>query len=92
MEQLLVKEGDWVQAGQAIAILDSRDHLNAAVNEAEEQVSVAQSKLAQIQAGALAGGNLCPTCCDLSFGSATAGRYCSTSGNRSSFASPSTKR
>lgn len=55
VEQLLVKEGDWVQAGQAIAILDSRDRLSAAVDEAEEQVSVAQSKLAQIQAGAKQG-------------------------------------
>jgi HlyD family secretion protein len=55
VEQLLVKEGDRVKAGQAIAILDSRNRLQAAVKEAEEQVKVAQTKLAQILAGAKPG-------------------------------------
>lgn len=55
IEQLLVKEGDTVKSGQAIAILDNRDKLQAALEEAQEQVSVAQAKLAQIQAGAKQG-------------------------------------
>ena len=55
VEQLLVKEGASVKAGQTIAILDSRDRLQAAVDEAEEQVRVALAKLAQIQAGAKRG-------------------------------------
>lgn len=55
IEQLLVKEGDTVKSGQAIAILDNRDKLQAALEEALEQVSVAQAKLAQIQAGAKQG-------------------------------------
>lgn len=55
VEQLLVKEGDRVKAGQTIAILDSRDRASAAVDEAEAQVRVAQAGLAQIQAGAKRG-------------------------------------
>jgi HlyD family secretion protein len=55
IEQLLVKESDGVKIGQAIAILDNRDKLQAALEEAQEQVSVAQAKLAQIQAGAKQG-------------------------------------
>lgn len=55
VEQLLVKEGDRVKAGQTIAILDSHNRASAAVNEAEAQVSVAQAQLAQIQAGAKQG-------------------------------------
>jgi HlyD family secretion protein len=49
--QLLVKQGDKVKAGQVVAILDSRDRLE----QAKEQVSVAQSKLAQVKAGAKSG-------------------------------------
>lgn len=55
VEQLLVKEGDRVTAGQMIAILDSRDRASAAVAEAEAQVSVMQAQLGQIQAGAKRG-------------------------------------
>jgi HlyD family secretion protein len=55
VEQLLVKEGDRIKAGQTIAILDSRDRLQAALTEAEEQVKVAQAKLAVTQAGAKSG-------------------------------------
>ena len=55
VEQLLVKEGDRVKAGQTVAILDSRAPASAAVDEAEAQVRVAQAKLAQIQAGAKRG-------------------------------------
>ncbi|MBN3890708.1 MAG: ABC exporter membrane fusion protein [Nostoc sp. JL31] len=55
VEKLLVKEGDKVKAGQAIAILNSRDRLQAALKEAEEQVKVAQANLNRTQAGAKRG-------------------------------------
>jgi HlyD family secretion protein len=55
VEQLLVKEGDRVQKGQVIAILDSRDRLQAAFQETQEQVKVAQANLAKILAGAKPG-------------------------------------
>lgn len=53
--QLLVKEGDRVKAGQVVAILDSLDHLQDARSQAEEQVSFAGAKLAQVKAGAKSG-------------------------------------
>ncbi len=37
VEQLLVKEGDRVKAGQVVAILDSRDKLEAALKAAKER-------------------------------------------------------
>lgn len=55
IEKLLVKEGDAVKTGQTIAILDNRDRLQAALEEAKEQVNIAIAKLAQIQAGAKQG-------------------------------------
>ena len=55
IEQLLVKEGDAVKSGQAIAILDNRDQLQAALEETQEQANIAIAKLAQIQAGAKQG-------------------------------------
>ncbi|MDM9580587.1 MULTISPECIES: ABC exporter membrane fusion protein [unclassified Nostoc] len=53
--KILVKEGDRVKAGQVVAILDARDRLQTAVLQAQQQVRVAQAKLAQVQAGAKAG-------------------------------------
>ncbi len=50
--ELRVKAGDLVQAGQIIAVLDSRDRAQAALLEAEQQVRVAQAQLAQVTAGA----------------------------------------
>lgn len=55
VEQLLVNEGDWVKAQQVIAILDSRNRLQTAVDEATEQVRVAQANLARVKAGAKTG-------------------------------------
>ena len=55
VDRLLVKEGDRVKAGQVIAILDSRDRLQAALEEAEHQVISARAKFAQIRAGAKMG-------------------------------------
>ncbi|MBW4644573.1 MAG: ABC exporter membrane fusion protein [Goleter apudmare HA4340-LM2] len=55
VEQLLVKEGDRVHVGQVIAIMDGRDRLQASLGEAQRQVQVAQSRLAQVRAGAKQG-------------------------------------
>ncbi|HBE49312.1 MAG TPA: HlyD family secretion protein, partial [Cyanobacteria bacterium UBA11369] len=53
--QLLVKQGDRVEKGQVIAILDSRDRLQDALLQAQKQQQVAIAKLAQVKAGAKAG-------------------------------------
>lgn len=55
VEQLLVKEGDRVKTGQVIAIMDSRDRLQASLGEAQRQVQVAKSRLDQVKAGAKQG-------------------------------------
>ncbi len=52
VEKLLVKQGDSIKAGQIVAILDSRDRLEAALLEAEEQVKVAESNLEVVRSGA----------------------------------------
>ncbi len=53
--EILVKQGDKTKKGQIIAILDSRDRLQAALVEAQQKVSVAQSRLAQVRSGAKRG-------------------------------------
>ncbi|MDX2232449.1 MAG: ABC exporter membrane fusion protein [Leptolyngbyaceae cyanobacterium bins.349] len=55
VERLLVQEGDRVQVGQVIAILDTYNQRQAALEEAEKQVKVAQARLAIVQAGAKRG-------------------------------------
>ncbi len=55
VEQLLVKEGDKVKAGQVIAILDNRPRLQAAYQEAQAAVKVAQVNLEKVQSGAKIG-------------------------------------
>lgn len=55
ISKLLVKEGDRVKAGQVIAILASRDRLQAALNQAQRDVQVVQARLAQVEAGAKTG-------------------------------------
>lgn len=55
VDQLLVKEGDLVEGGQAIAILDSRDRLQSALEQAKTEVEVAVARLEQVQAGAKQG-------------------------------------
>ncbi|MEN9870980.1 MAG: hypothetical protein RLZZ171_1968, partial [Cyanobacteriota bacterium] len=55
IEELLVKQGDQIKAGDVIAVLDSRDRLQAALNQAQEQVRVAQANLALVKAGAKTG-------------------------------------
>lgn len=55
LERLLVAQGDRVQAGQIIAILDSYGRLNASLAAAKAQVEIARSKLRQVLAGAKEG-------------------------------------
>ncbi|WP_071189493.1 ABC exporter membrane fusion protein [Trichormus sp. NMC-1] len=55
VETLLVKEGDKVKAGQVIGILDNRPRLQAAYQEAQAAVKVAQVNLEKVQAGAKVG-------------------------------------
>ncbi|XGV96423.1 MAG: ABC exporter membrane fusion protein [Leptolyngbya sp. BL-A-14] len=55
VEQLLVKRGDRVRAGQVIAVLDSHDRLEAALEKAKQDVQIALTKLAQVKAGAKTG-------------------------------------
>ena len=55
VDQLLVQAGDHVRAGQVIAILDSRERLQAAYEQAQEEVSLARASLAITQAGAKQG-------------------------------------
>ena len=51
VDRLLVAVGDRVQAGQVVAVLDTYRRRLAAVREAHAEVAVAQTKLAQVQAG-----------------------------------------
>lgn len=53
--QLLAKEGDKVRAGQVIAILDSYQPRLAALNQAKQQVKIAQAVSAKVKAGAQIG-------------------------------------
>jgi HlyD family secretion protein len=55
IKDLLVKEGEQINPGEVIAILDSRDRLAAALNQAQEQVRVAKANLALVKAGAKTG-------------------------------------
>jgi HlyD family secretion protein len=55
VEQLLVKQGDKVRQGQAIAILDSYSPRQAALEKAKTDVQIAQANLAKVKAGAKTG-------------------------------------
>ncbi len=55
MAKILVSEGDTVKAGQVVAILDSCFKMQDALQQAQQQVNVASSKLAQVKAGAKTG-------------------------------------
>jgi len=55
IEKLLVEENQWVKKGQPLAILNSYGTLKAALDEANQNVAVAQSRLAQVKAGAKQG-------------------------------------
>ena len=55
IEELLVREGEKINKGQVIAVLDSRDRAEAALIQAEARVIVAQANLARVKAGAQTG-------------------------------------
>jgi HlyD family secretion protein len=50
--ELRVKEGDFVQAGQELAVLNSKDELAATLQVAQARVVLAQKRLDQVKAGA----------------------------------------
>jgi HlyD family secretion protein len=54
IRELRVKEGDAVKQGQILAVLDSREQLEAVLRQAEARVKVAQARLAQVKVGAKA--------------------------------------
>ncbi len=51
VNQLQVEEGEWVEAGQVIAVLQGLDKKQAELMEARRNVAIYQARLAQIQAG-----------------------------------------
>ena len=55
VERLLVKEGDDVEAGATLAVLDNHARRAAALKEAQARQEAAQARLQQIKAGAKAG-------------------------------------
>lgn len=55
IEELLVKQGDFVQANQIVAILTTRSSRLASLLQAEKQVQVAQAQLERVKAGARVG-------------------------------------
>ncbi|MGB3263345.1 MAG: HlyD family efflux transporter periplasmic adaptor subunit [Microcoleus sp.] len=55
IEELRVEEGDRVSQGQIIAVLDTRDRLQAILEQADKEIQVKQAELAKIQAGAKTG-------------------------------------
>lgn len=55
LDELLVEVGDRVRPGQVVAVLDSRDQLQAALQSAEQQVEIARAQLAQVKAGSKTG-------------------------------------
>lgn len=55
VDQLLVKEGKRVRAGDLVAILDNHDRALAALDSAKQEVNVARANLAKVQAGAQTG-------------------------------------
>ncbi len=55
IEQIYVKHGDRVKVGQVLAVLDSRDRRQAALEQAKVQVNIALARLEQVKAGAKQG-------------------------------------
>ena len=55
VQELLVDEGNRVEQGQIVAVLDNRDLMQAALQKAEQEVQIARAQLAQVQAGAQTG-------------------------------------
>ena len=59
VDQLLVKQGDTVKAGQVIATLNTHDRLKAALDQAQQQVLVAQGKTGSNQSRSQSWGYQC---------------------------------
>ncbi|NEP18841.1 MAG: ABC exporter membrane fusion protein [Leptolyngbya sp. SIO4C1] len=55
VEQLLVKEGDWIEAGQVVAVLDIQGRRLAAFKQAQTAVQIAEAELSRVRAGAKSG-------------------------------------
>jgi HlyD family secretion protein len=55
VERLNVRHGQRLRRGDIIAVLDSYERRQTALQEAQEQVSVAQAQLRQVEAGAKSG-------------------------------------
>lgn len=55
IQDILVEEGQQVKKGQPLAVLNSKASLQAALTEAQENVTLAQRKLEQVKAGAKQG-------------------------------------
>ena len=55
LAELLVEVGDRVNQGDAIAVLDSYERLQNEVIQAQQQIRLAEARLAQVQAGAKSG-------------------------------------
>ncbi|HHP7232257.1 MAG TPA: response regulator [Xenococcaceae cyanobacterium] len=55
IEQLLIDEGDSVQQGQVVAVLDSNNRSRAALESAKADVQIAQANLVRVKAGAKQG-------------------------------------
>lgn len=55
VERLIVKEGDDVEAGATLAVLDNHARRLAALSESQAQLETARAQLIKIQAGAKAG-------------------------------------
>ncbi|MEO0408020.1 MAG: HlyD family efflux transporter periplasmic adaptor subunit [Cyanobacteria bacterium P01_A01_bin.135] len=55
VDELRVQEGDRVEAGQIVAVLDNNARLEASLQQAEGQVRIAEAQLAQVRAGAKTG-------------------------------------
>lgn len=55
LERLLIKEGKRVRVGDVVAILDSRNRAQAALEKAKADIQVARANLARVKAGAKQG-------------------------------------
>ncbi len=55
IKEILVEEGEPVDKGKIIAILDSYDRQSATLKQAKQEVKVAQARLDQVKAGAKSG-------------------------------------
>ncbi|MFN6233590.1 efflux RND transporter periplasmic adaptor subunit [Microcystis sp.] len=55
VEKLFVERGDWVKAGNTVAILDSHSNIQAALQNALKQEKIALTRLQQVKSGAKTG-------------------------------------